>query len=182
MTWRNTDVFAPDREEKKDDAKAVTADTIQALSRISGTLNVVMDKLYICGTESTSLGSMEANQIISLLAENPHWTAMLQEDGSMHVTERIQDLSPTCKNNAYIGVDDQGNLTLYDAETGRKEAVRTFFQLDVRQMESSLPRQTLQELYSGIKINDVDEYNSVLSTFSDFAMEEQTTRVMSPGV
>ena len=47
--------------------------------------------------------------------------------------------------------------------------MRTFFQLDVGSMESSLPRDVIQRLEEGIRIQDMEEYNSVLSTFSDYA-------------
>ncbi|GJM75082.1 hypothetical protein HMSSN036_72980 [Paenibacillus macerans] len=44
-------------------------------------------------------------------------------------------------------------------------------------MESALPADVLKQLQQGIRIQDVEEYNSVLSTFSDFALE-QTEKVM----
>jgi forespore regulator of the sigma-K checkpoint len=50
--------------------------------------------------------------------------------------------------------------------------IRTFFQLDIRYLESSLPKETLKQLQDGIRITDMAEYNSVLSTFSDYAMVE----------
>lgn len=55
--------------------------------------------------------------------------------------------------------------------------LKTFFQLDVETMESVLPDEVLKQLQEGIRIQDVEEYNSVLSTFSDYALE-QTEKVM----
>ncbi|MFD2612590.1 BofC C-terminal domain-containing protein [Paenibacillus gansuensis] len=156
----------------------VTEGTVETLSRISGTVPVIMDKEYLCGTESTPVGNKDTQEIISMLTGNPRYSAVMAPDGTLHVKEQIQDLSPACKDNAFIGMDEKGNLTLYDTQKGEKKAVRTFFQLDVKQMESSLPEETLKQLYSGIKVSDVDEYNSVISTFSDFAVEE-AKRVMS---
>jgi forespore regulator of the sigma-K checkpoint len=47
-------------------------------------------------------------------------------------------------------------------------------------LESSLPREAVQSLYDGIRVADYADYNSVLSTFSDFAMMEETEKVMKP--
>ncbi|WP_420491488.1 BofC C-terminal domain-containing protein, partial [Neobacillus drentensis] len=51
------------------------------------------------------------------------------------------------------------------------------FQVDIQSMESSLPESVLKELHQGIRVSDVEEYNSVLSTFSDYAVE-LTEKVM----
>ena len=53
-----------------------------------------------------------------------------------------------------------------------KNVIRTFFQLDVNTLESSLPEGVLEQLQEGIRIQDKDEYDSVISTFSDFAVDE----------
>ncbi|WP_205417309.1 BofC C-terminal domain-containing protein, partial [Klebsiella pneumoniae] len=52
----------------------------------------------------------------------------------------------------------------YQGEPDEEKVIRTFFQLDVGTMESSLPEGVLEQLHKGIRIQDVDEYNSVLST------------------
>ena len=61
----------------------------------------------------------------------------------------------------------------------KQKVLRTFFQLDVHYMESSLPKERLNELVNGIRISDMDDYNSVLSTFSDFATDK-SEKVMNP--
>jgi forespore regulator of the sigma-K checkpoint len=57
--------------------------------------------------------------------------------------------------------------------------VRTFFQLDVRSLESSLSKERLHELAGGIRVSDKNEYNSVLSTYSDYALQK-SRGVMKP--
>ncbi len=39
-------------------------------------------------------------------------------------------------------------------------------------MESNLPKEQVDDLMNGIRITDKDAYNSVLSTFSDYAVEK----------
>lgn len=153
---------------------------ISTLEQKQGPLSVKLHQVYVCGEETKLLGRMMTKQIAKLLLVHPEWTATMDNDqGTILIEERIDDLSEHCKANAYMGVDKKGNLTLYDGVPKKEKVVRTFFQLDVRYMESSLPKDKLDELSRGIRISDIDEYNSVLSTYSDYAME-QNEKVMKP--
>lgn len=152
----------------------------QMLEKHTEPLSVELHRVYVCGEEAQPLGRMMSKQIMQLLLVHPEWKAMLdQEQSTIHLEQHIEDLSEHCKANAYMGVDKKGNLTLYDGVPKKEKVVRTFFQLDVRYMESSLPQDKLEQLAEGIRISDMEEYNSVLSTFSDYAIE-QTQKVMKP--
>ncbi|WP_138752383.1 BofC C-terminal domain-containing protein [Paenibacillus sinopodophylli] len=143
-------------------------------------LSVELRRIYVCGEESKPLGRMMGKQVASLLQSHPDWTAVLDQTNSIvHVEQRVEDLSEHCKANAYMGVDKLGNFSLYDGIPKKEKVVRTFFQLDVHYMESSLPQDKLDQLTKGIRINDIEEFNSVLSTFSDYAIE-QNQKVMKP--
>lgn len=152
----------------------------QMLEKHTEPLSVELHRVYVCGEEAQPLGRMMSKQIMQLLLVHPEWKAMLdKEQSTIHLEQHIEDLSEHCKANAYMGVDKKGNLTLYDGVPKKEKVVRTFFQLDVRYMESSLPQDKLEQLAEGIRISDMEEYNSVLSTFSDYAIE-QTQKVMKP--
>lgn len=132
-------------------------------------VTVRLKQIYICGEESTELGVLTAAQTVALLERHPGWTAVLAGDGAVVLEERVNDLSPACKESAVFGIDKEGYLSLYDGPPERNKVLRTFFQLDVDCMESSLPRDQIDALERGIRISDLDEYNSVLSSYSDFA-------------
>jgi forespore regulator of the sigma-K checkpoint len=153
---------------------------VNTLKRQNGPLSVKLHQVYVCGEESKPLGRMMSNQIIELLQAHPEWQAVVdKEQSTVYFEQSIEDMSEHCKANAYMGVDKKGNLTLFDGVPKKEKVVRTFFQLDVRYMESSLPQDKLDQLAKGIRISDMDEYNSVLSTYSDFAVE-QNQKVMKP--
>ncbi|MNI91319.1 hypothetical protein D3C73_1489620 [compost metagenome] len=90
----------------------------------------------------------------------------------MWLEEYIEGLSEGCQEDGYIGVDKNGNLSLFEGPPDEEKVIKTFFQLDVGTMESALPEEVLKQLKQGIRVQDVSEYNSVLSTFSDFALEQ----------
>lgn len=146
-----------------------------------GMRDVFMHKTYVCGEETLLIGRMEAEAIASLHDEHPEWGVGLREDGNVTFSEQIDDLSPACKSNAYFGLDKNGSLSLFDGPPDDEKVIRTFFQLNMGYLESSLHPDAVDQLKEGIRVLDMEEYNSVLSTFSEFAVEE-TEKAMMPAL
>lgn len=143
---------------------------IKQLERSEQPRVVRLNKIYACGEESSILGTMTPDEVIRLSRDNPEWRGMIGAEGDVQFEQRIHELSEVCKNNGYIGIDQQGNLSLFEGPPEKEKVLKTFFQLDVETMESSLPPDVLLHLHQGIRIQDVDEYNSVLSTFGEYAV------------
>lgn len=145
---------------------------MKQLNDSTGERTVHLRTSYVCGVEQQKLGSMDVSSIYTLLNNHPSWKGRIDEKGEVWLEEMISDdLSPACKEQAYMSIDANGNLTLFDGPPQEEKVLRTFFQLDIGSMESSLPKDVLRQLQDGIRIQDIDEYNSVLSTFSDYARD-----------
>ncbi|WP_159881179.1 BofC C-terminal domain-containing protein [Paenibacillus puerhi] len=144
------------------------------LTGLEGEREAFSRKTYVCGEELERLGYMNAEAILAHYRQHPALIVSLGESGDVYFTESIEDLSPACKEHAYFGLDAKGNLSMFEGVpgSGSENVLRTFFQLNIGHLESSLPRETVRQLYQGIRIRDLDDYNSVLSTLSDFAVEE----------
>ncbi|HEX7055623.1 MAG TPA: BofC C-terminal domain-containing protein [Bacilli bacterium] len=153
---------------------AASAVNLPASPDKDGKKEVILHRQYACGEETTHLGSKTLREVQSLLTQHPGLRLEKTTFDRIELTEKINDLSAKCKENAYFGLDENGNLTLFDGLPSEKRAVRTFFQLDIAQLKSSLPVETVKQLYDGIRIRDYAEYTSVLSTFSDFAVKATT--------
>lgn len=145
--------------------------TLEQIRTEGGTREVFVRRSYVCGEENGLAGRMGTEEILSFHQEHPTWKVELDGNGSVTFTEQIDDLSPACKQNAYFGVDKTGNLSLFEGPPDNEKVIRTFFQLNTGYLESSLPHNSLEELKKGIPVIDMAEYNSVLSTFSEFAVE-----------
>jgi len=141
--------------------------------------SVTVQRLFVCGEEEEPLGVMPPERIAELANDHPDWEFAAVAADAVVFTEHVDDLSETCKRNAYIGVDAGGSLTLFEGPPREAKAVKTFFQLNVEHLESALPAEVVKQLREGIRITDLADYNSVLSTFSDFAIDE-TEKVMKP--
>lgn len=153
-------------------------EVVRILEQENGDWNVTVHKIYVCGEQIEQKGNMNSAEVIRLLRTNPQFTVDMRDD-QVVLFEQVEDLSPQCKESAYFGIDSNGNLTLFNGLPTKENVIRTFFQLNIEHLESSLPRQTIRELHEGIRIKDYAEYNSVLSTFSDFAVDV-TENVMKP--
>ncbi|UVI28102.1 BofC C-terminal domain-containing protein [Paenibacillus spongiae] len=160
-------------------ADGASRSIIAKLASLEGPFIVKLHRTYLCGEEWSALGSMDAKQVIRMLSEHPEWMATLDRNGTVMMEQKIDDLSDECKKSAYFSVDKSGNLSLFDGPPKKEKVMRTFFQLDVEYMESSLSKDQLEQLNNGIRVSDKDEYNSVLSTFSDYALDK-SERVMKP--
>lgn len=149
-----------------------TEAVLQAIKSGMGKREVFVHKQYVCGEEIRQFGSMQAQEILSLQKEHPEARVVLDRTGSVHLVDKVEDLAPKCRDNAYFGLDKNGNLTLFEGVPEQDKVIRTFFQLDVQHMKSSLPADAVNQLYSGIRVSDLADYNSVLSTFSEYASEQ----------
>ncbi|GFR38884.1 hypothetical protein PRECH8_21800 [Insulibacter thermoxylanivorax] len=162
--------------------------------------SVEVYRIYVCGEEKQSYGKLTSKQILELLEQHPNW--QVDEYGSNYSTssgneydaksgneseaasmsssseeviifyEYIEDLSERCKQSAYIGLDAMDHLTLFEGSPAEEQVIRTFFQIDIEHLKSSLPEEAIESLYNGIRIRDYAQYNSVISTFSQYAVEK----------
>ncbi|MEK8131526.1 BofC C-terminal domain-containing protein [Paenibacillus filicis] len=163
-------VFGKTVAESKQPEEEVT----RMLQGMDGEREAFTRKSYVCGEELERVGMLNAEGILDYYRQHPSLVVSLGEANRVFFTELIDDLSPECKEHAYFGLDAQGNLSMFEGVpgSGSENVLRTFFQLNIGHLESSLPRETVRQLYQGIRIRDLDDYNSVLSTLSDYAVEE----------
>lgn len=127
---------------------------------------------YVSGAEIETLPGMKTPaQLTKLVADHSGWNGWLSAEGDLWLEKKVDDLSPACKKESYIGVDEEGNLSLFKGRPVKEEVMKTFFQMDMGSMKSALPEEIWNQLHEGIRIQDIEEYNSVLSTFSDYARD-----------
>lgn len=144
---------------------------------------LVLHKIYVCGDQYESLGYYSEEEIEAVARRHADWKLEgIDGDDRIIYSTEVEDLSPNCRRNAYFGLDHNNSLTLFEGKPSEGKIVRTYFQLNIEHLENSLPQETVMELHEGIKISDFAEFNSVLSTFSDFSLDEaeQVVKPTSP--
>ncbi|MFC5469459.1 BofC C-terminal domain-containing protein [Cohnella suwonensis] len=162
-------IAEPDEQTIADPAGSPRATVLGELSKRPGDVKLVLHRTYLCGDETRQLGRMTASEAAGLLKAHRNWEASLNEEGKLTVEEAVDDLSPACRQTSYMGIDKDGNLSLFDGPPWQEKVVRTFFQLDVDMMESRMSEERVRELSRGIRVSDKYEYDSVLSSLGEYA-------------
>ncbi|NQX44700.1 BofC C-terminal domain-containing protein [Paenibacillus tritici] len=169
---------ASDEEERT--AVMNSQELLEAISKEAVSRTVHLKTLYVAGEEVQTLpGERTPAQLRELIARHAGWSGWLSREGDLWLEQRVNDLSPLTKKEAYFGVDEQGNLTLFQGPPEAERVMKTFFQMDIGSIKSSLPPEIWEQLHQGIRVQDLEEYNSVLSTFSDYA-RDSAEQVMHP--
>lgn len=91
------------------------------------------------------------------------------------VERKVRDLSPKVKEEGKIGLTEDGMLILYSGDEEERKVIETFFQINIERMESSLPQEEVEQIRKGIPIHSLAEYNSILSTYGEYALFHDET-------
>jgi forespore regulator of the sigma-K checkpoint len=145
-----------------DDAVEVTAQPFE----------LVLARTYLCGMKEEERKPVPAEKLAQLLTEYNGWEIISADASKVILLKRENDISPSCKANGYFGLSGEGVLTLFNGLPSGQEVIQTFYQIDTAKMEASLPKEVVESLKKGIRVKDLAEYNSVLSTYEEFQEED----------
>lgn len=148
-------------------------------------IQTILHRVYVCGEEIEQLDQLNYEEVVIIAEQNPNWELTVDQSYTLiRFVEQINDLSPYCKKNAFFGMNGDGEFSLFDGQPSHEKVIKTFFQLNVPYLESSLPDQELEHLMMGIRVRDIEEYDSVLSTYSEYSVErfEQHKNVLSDSI
>lgn len=133
-------------------------------------LEMVIQNRYLLGPmveERRTFSTKEMDQFHEL-AKN--LTFIKEEQGKYIFERKVDDLSPVLKEKGVIGVDRNGMLTLYEGDPKENNVIQTFFQIDLERLETSLPAEEINQLQQGIHFSSLAEFNSILSTYGEYAV------------
>ncbi|HJV44289.1 MAG TPA: BofC C-terminal domain-containing protein [Bacillota bacterium] len=131
-------------------------------------VELILQKSYICGADEEQTLKKNVASSDQLLQEYHDWQLVSHQENKYIFRTKIQDLAPICKEKGYFGLSGQNILTLFEGPPEENKVIQTFFQIDTKKFESSLPNE-LGFLNKGIRIKDLAEYNSILSTYEEYA-------------
>jgi len=130
---------------------------------------------YVVGEDLLETKIEFAQSIDEIKNKYPEWEVVEVNVNKIILSRNVEDISPECKNRTYFSLNPEGYLTLFSGDPSNKLGqymiIETFFRIDIDKLESSLPIEPVQQLYEGIPVQDLAEFNSVLSTFSEFSID-----------
>lgn len=139
-------------------------------------VDLVLRRHYVCGEVVEEWRHLDSVTPEELISQYPDWTILSREPGKVVLATHIQDLAPQCKTNGFFGITDEGLMTFFLGPPNEGKVVKTFYQIDMEKLRSSLPKEFTDQLKDGIRVTTLAEYESVLSTYGEFVMEDTSSR------
>lgn len=145
----------------------------KAMPVMAKSFELILRRTYLCGTMNEEKIQAARLTIDELLAKYIGWEIVSTEGEQIVLARHENDISPECKKNGYFGLTPDGMLTLFNGLPGEQKVIQTFYQINTARMEASLPKEELDLLRNGIRVHDLAEYNSILSTYGEFQSEDE---------
>jgi len=133
-----------------------------------GPIELILAKHFLCGVKEQEHKKIADQTVEQVLGGYKGWEIVSIHEKKIELAQEVNDISPQCKQNGYFGLSADSVFTLFDGLPADKKVIQTFYQINTAKMEASLPKEELEQLKKGIKVNDVAEYNSILSTYGEF--------------
>lgn len=145
-----------------------TQPTVEALAR---PYELVLAHTYLCGLKDEEKKELKDVSLEQALTNYAGWEIISAERNKLILLKRENDIAPACKANGYFGLSAEGVLTLFNGLPVEQDVIQAFYQINTKRMETSLPKEDIESLRKGIRVRDLAEYNSVLSTYGEFQSE-----------
>jgi len=128
-------------------------------------LTVVLERTYLDGELSQEVVHETCWSMEEFWAKYDQWQVTEMSDKQIVLRNKVDDISPLLKANGYFGMTNDGVLTIFNGKPGRSRIIQSFFQLDIKKLESKKQ----EELIQGIPIKSKDRYVEVLETFKSYS-------------
>jgi forespore regulator of the sigma-K checkpoint len=142
-----------------------------ALEAMGKPYELVLARTYLCGVKDEERRPLSRDQLSQELNKYRGWEVVSADAAKLILHKRENDIAPSCKANGYFGLSKDGFLTLFNGLPSEQNVIQTFYQINTAKMEASLSKEEVESLRKGIRVRDLAEYNSVLSTYGEFLAE-----------
>jgi forespore regulator of the sigma-K checkpoint len=130
-------------------------------------MTVILKRVYLDGEVSEEVVKETGWSIGNFWAKYDQWRLTNIDGSTMVFQKKMDDISPLLKANGYFGITDDGVLTIFNGRPDRSRIIQSFFQIDIKKLESKKQ----EELIEGIPIKNKDRYVEVLETFKQYSKE-----------
>ena len=94
------------------------------------------------------------------------WEIVGQSEEEIVLKKKENDISPLLKANGYLGMKEDGTLSIFIGRPEHAKIIHTFFQIDVGKLE--VYRQ--EELQKGIPILNKDQYKQLIKEYEPYSL------------
>jgi forespore regulator of the sigma-K checkpoint len=131
-------------------------------------VTIILQRTYLDGEVSEEIFTEKIALLEETLQKYKDWQLVDRDDVQLVLQKRVDDISPLLKTSGYFGVSKEGILQIFKGIPSTHNAIHSFFQLDMRKLES-YQRQRLER---GIPIKSKKRYVEVLETMKNYSIEK----------
>ncbi|WP_445490164.1 BofC C-terminal domain-containing protein [Niallia sp. 03133] len=132
-------------------------------------VDVVLKRIYLDGEISEESLEETVWSMEDFWSKYDSWQLENLEKNKLVFKQEVDDISPLLKTNGYFGITDKGILTIYNGKPEYSQIIQSFFQIDLKKLESNEQK----NLQKGIPIKTKDRYVKVLESFKQYTLENQ---------
>lgn len=132
-------------------------------------LTVILERLYLDGEISQEVVHETSWSMANFWAKYDQWQLTEMDETTYVFRKQVDDISPLLKANGFFGVTEDGVLTIFNGRPDQSRIIQSFFQLDIKKLESKKQ----EELIQGIPIKTKDHYVEVLETFKPYSIKKE---------
>ncbi|GIN22657.1 MAG TPA: regulator [Bacillus bacterium] len=143
-----------------DDATVVTEQPLE--------LTVHLKRVYLDGEESEEVVKELIFALEDFWAKYETWQLVDMDEDRLIFEKKIDDISPLLKMNGYFGITDDGTLSLFNGKPEESDVIQSFFQIDVKKLESSQHMKLMQ----GIPVKSKEKYTEVVESMKKYSIEK----------
>lgn len=130
-------------------------------------MKIVLERIYLDGEVSEETIQENIFSLENFWAKYDQWKLKEIDEKTIVFSKQMDDISPLLKANGYFGISDKGVFSIFNGKPGQSRIIQSFFQIDVKKLESSKQK----ELHDGIPIKNKDRYVKVLETFKSYSTD-----------
>ena len=131
-------------------------------------MTVILERIYLDGEISEEVIKETCWSMENFWAKYDQWRLIDMNESTMVFRKQVNDISPLLKSNGYFGITNDGVLTIFNGRPNHLRIIQSFFQIDIKKLESHKQ----EELLQGIPIKTKDRYVEVLENFKQYSKKE----------
>nr|WP_028402918.1 BofC C-terminal domain-containing protein [Ectobacillus panaciterrae] len=131
-------------------------------------VTIILQRTYLDGEVSEEIFTEKTTSLEATLQKYQDWQLVDRDDVQLVLHKRVDDISPLLKTSGYFGVSKEGVLQIFKGIPDARNVIHSFFQLDMRKLESY----KRQQLERGIRIKSKERYVEVLETMKNYSVKK----------
>jgi forespore regulator of the sigma-K checkpoint len=130
-------------------------------------MTIILERQYLDGEVSQETKEENVVSMKDIWKKYKDWQLVNMDDQTIVFRKTVNDISPLLKANGYFGITEDGTLSIFEGKPAHStRIIQSFFQIDVRKLES---RQH-EQLKKGIRVLSKSQYKDVIETYRHFAL------------